>query len=114
MKTFFNFLLNLYSTIISSFSFSYASVFILLEYSSGIFISISFTIFAILSCGASIDAAAIIASLFPFAPACANPLNIPTTTTFSPATTSAPALTSPKITKLPSNSTLCPDLREPL
>ena len=68
----------------------------------------------ILSCGASIDDAEIIASLFPFAPACAKPLNIPKTTMFSPAITSAPSFTSPKTTKLPSNSIFCPDLNDPL
>ena len=33
---------------------------------------------------------------------------------FSPAITSAPSFTSPSITRLPSNSTFCPDLTEPL
>ena len=76
--------------------------------------SISFTIFAILTCGHSIKLLAIIAFLFPFAPAWASPLKTPKTAIFSPAKTSAPALTSPKITMLPSNSTLCPDLTLPL
>ena len=68
----------------------------------------------ILSCGASIEDAAIIASLLPFAPACARPLKSPKTIMFSPAITSAPSFTSPSITRLPSNSTFCPDLTEPL
>ena len=44
-----------YSTIISSLSFTYADVFISVLYSSNVFIAISFTMLAILSCGASID-----------------------------------------------------------
>ena len=70
--------------------------------------SISFTIFAILSCGHSIEFDAIIAFLFPFAPACARPLKVPNTTMFSPAITSAPPFTSPNIIRLPSNSIFCP------
>lgn len=78
-----------------SFSFTYAYVFFV----SSLFKSlcISFTTFAILIWADSIETAEIIAFLFPFAPACASPLKIPTTTTFSPATTSAPAFTSPNI-----------------
>ena len=68
--------------------------------------SISFTIFAILNCGHSILFVAIIAFLLPLAPACANPLKTPRTTTLSAAITSAPPLTSPKTTILPSYSIL--------
>ena len=46
--------------------------------------------FAILNCGASIVSAAMIAFLFPFAPACAKPLSAPITAMLSPAITSAP------------------------
>ena len=74
----------------------------------------SFTKFDILICGASIALAAIIAFLFPFAPACASPLNVPSTVIFSPAITSAPPFTSPIITRLPSNSIFCPHLKDPL
>ena len=69
---------------------------------------------AILICLHSIDAAAIIAFLFPFAPACARPLNTPTTITLSPAIISAPSFTSPKITILPSYSILFPERTDPL
>ena len=64
--------------------------------------------FAILICTVSTNPAAIIACLFPFAPACANPLKVPKTIIFSDAITSAPEFTSPKITILPSVSNLCP------
>ena len=77
-------------------------------------LSISLTIFAILICKVSIELAAIIADLLPFAPACAKPLSVPNITTLPPAITSAPPFTSPNITILPSNSSLCPDLKEPL
>ena len=60
-------------------------------------LSISFTMFAILSCGASSTPAAIIACLFPLAPACASPLSAPNTTMLSSAITSAPEFTSPSI-----------------
>ena len=73
-------------------------------------LSISLTIFAILICKVSIELAAIIADLLPFAPACAKPLSVPNITTLP----SAPPFTSPNITILPSNSSLCPDLKEPL
>ena len=99
-----------YSMIILSSCPIYAYVFSV-SFSS---FSISLIIFAILICKASIELAAIIADLLPLAPACASPLSVPRTTTFSPATTSAPPFTSPKITKLPSNSIFCPDLRDPL
>ena len=75
--------------------------------------SISFNIFAILSCALSILWLAIIAFLLPFAPACANPLKTPNTTILSPAIISAPLFTSPNITILPSTSILCPDLIPP-
>lgn len=52
--------------------------------------SISLITSAILICLQSIEAAAMIAFLFPLAPACASPLNTPTTTTLSPAIISAP------------------------
>ena len=58
--------------------------------------------------------AAIIAFSFPLAPACAIPLRLPTTAILSSAITSAPSFTSPIITILPSNSSLWPDLIEPL
>ena len=70
--------------------------------------------FAILSCGASMLLAAMNAFLFPFAPACATPLNAPTITMFSPDITSAPLFTSPSITTLDSFSILCPDLSDVL
>ena len=75
---------------------------------------ISFTTFAILIWTASNNPAAIIACLLPFAPACAKPLNAPSTTILSDATTSAPEFTSPIITKLPSASIFCPERSEPL
>lgn len=55
-------------------------------------LSISLTIFAILICKVSIELAAIIADLLPFAPACAKPLSVPNITTLPPAITSAPLL----------------------
>lgn len=64
-------------------------------------LSISLTIFAILICKVSIELAAIIADLLPFAPACAKPLSVPNITTLPPAITSAPPFTSPNITILP-------------
>ena len=54
-----------------------------------------------------------IAFLFPFAPACANPLKVPSITMFSLATISAPPFTSPSTTILPSNSIFFPDLNDP-
>ena len=54
------------------------------------------------------------ASVFPFAPACAKPRKVPTTTMLSDAITSAPEFTSPIITMLPSVSSLCPERNEPL
>ena len=59
---------------------------------------ISFTILEIRICVVFKLEATIMAFLFPFAPACANPLKTPRTAILSPATTSAPALTSPIIT----------------
>ena len=64
--------------------------------------------FAILICTVSNKPAPIIACLFPLAPACASPLKLPNTIIFSDAITSAPEFTSPKITMLPSVSSLCP------
>ena len=75
----------------------YAEVFTLCISPSSL--SISFTLSAILICTASISEASIIASLLPFAPACANPLKFPKTTMLSEATTSAPEFTSPKYYK---------------
>ena len=46
--------------------------------------------FEILTCVGSMELAHIIAFLFPFAPAWANPLIFPVTIMFSPAITSAP------------------------
>lgn len=74
----------------------------------------SFILSAIRICGQSMLIAAIIAFRFPFAPAWASPLSSPKIIMFSPAITSAPAFTSPKITILPSNSTFFPQRREPL
>ena len=82
-------------------------------YASSSFTS-SFIIFAILSWCVSILCAATIACLFPLAPAWANPLKLPTTTTLSPAITSAPSFTSPNTIKVPSYSKRCPDLNDPL
>ena len=77
-------------------------------------LSISLTIFAILICTTSYKPAAIIACLFPLAPACANPLKFPNITILSDAITSAPEFTSPSITTLPSTSNLCPERKDPL
>ena len=101
-----------YSNSIFPSASTYAYVFCVLSNISSL--SRSFIMLEILSCGASIEDAAIIASLLPFAPACARPLRSPKTIMFSPAITSAPSFTSPNITRLPSNSTFCPDLTEPL
>jgi len=70
--------------------------------------------FAILICGVSSLFVTIIDFLFPFAPACASPLNAPVIIMFSPAIISAPPFTSPITIMLPSYSSFCPDLREPL
>ena len=63
------------------------------KYINANFPSVSFnslTTFAILTWVQSIAWLAIIAFLFPLAPACAIPLIVPVTTIFSPAITSAP------------------------